>query len=368
MGGLRFLLAMTVVLGHCAGFMFVGGTNAVQIFYMISGFLMSYILVERRSYKTVSDFYLSRYLRLYPVYAIVAALTLGLLAFASITGQNVRYFSGINFWDYYKNGSLGANVYLVLSNLTLFFQDWSMFMDTCSSGHLAFTSDFTTCATPLWRALLVPQAWTLGLEMSFYMIAPFVLVRKKVFFGFLAGAVLVRVALFSIGLGLKDPWTYRFFPAELLFFLLGSFSHQYVSAWYKARFAPEKLPSLAKKSLVVVFALATLYPVLPVHEWVKSNFMFGVVFLILPLAFLFNNRNAWDRRLGELSYPIYIVHIFVIYAVDLMMDAPGLHWKLLKVVLVLGLTLLFAFLLNKHIIVPVDRWRAKIRAPAARAG
>ncbi|MFA5041780.1 MAG: acyltransferase [Bdellovibrionales bacterium] len=365
MGVIRFLLAMTVVLGHCAGFYFVGGTNAVQIFYMISGFLMSYILVEQRAYKTVFDFYLSRYLRLYPIYIVVAAITLGVFALASATGQNIRYFSGINFWDLYKNNTISANIYLVFSNLTLLFQDWVLFLETCG-GHLAFTPDFAKCTTPLWRGLLVPQAWSLGVEISFYLVAPFVLPKKKIFFCFLVGAILIRAFLILIGIGLKDPWTYRFFPAEILFFLLGSFSHQYVTLWYKKFFVLEKMPMIAKTCMGTVLVISTLYPYIPAHEWVKSTFLFGVIFFVLPLAFLFSNRNTWDRRLGDLSYPIYICFIVVIYVVDLLLGAFSIHWKTLRVVLVLGLTLYGSILLHKYIIIPVDRWRARIRVPAAR--
>lgn len=61
MGLLRTILAISVVLAHSIGFvsigfrsnvgLLVGGQNAVQIFYMISGFLISYVLVEKKHMK-----------------------------------------------------------------------------------------------------------------------------------------------------------------------------------------------------------------------------------------------------------------------------------------------------------------------------
>ena len=45
MGTLRFLLAITVLLSHTYGHIFTGGRLAVQMFYIISGFLISYILI-----------------------------------------------------------------------------------------------------------------------------------------------------------------------------------------------------------------------------------------------------------------------------------------------------------------------------------
>lgn len=76
MGSLRTLFAIAVVFAHCYGFVFVGGRNAVQLFYITSGFLMSYVLVEKKTYPKIKDFYINRYLRLYPIYFSVAILTL----------------------------------------------------------------------------------------------------------------------------------------------------------------------------------------------------------------------------------------------------------------------------------------------------
>ena len=51
--------------------------------YVISGFLITMILNERKHYRLVGNFFLSRYLQLWPVYAIVAP--------ASIELQEVPY-------------------------------------------------------------------------------------------------------------------------------------------------------------------------------------------------------------------------------------------------------------------------------------
>ena len=56
MGSLRTFLALTVVLSHSYGHIFVGGRLAVQLFYIISGFLISYILLEANSYKSLKGF------------------------------------------------------------------------------------------------------------------------------------------------------------------------------------------------------------------------------------------------------------------------------------------------------------------------
>ena len=79
MGTLRTILALSVVFNHCSwhdGFVFVGGRNAVQLFYMISGFLISHVLTHNPAYRNPFKFYANRALRLYPIYYAVAVMAL----------------------------------------------------------------------------------------------------------------------------------------------------------------------------------------------------------------------------------------------------------------------------------------------------
>ena len=97
-------------------------------------------------------------------------------------------------------------------------------LDT-GSGGLYFTKDFLQTNPQLHNFLLVPQAWTIGIEITFYLLAPFI-VRKKISFIILLVlvSILLRVLLYQNGLR-HDPWSYRFFPTELLFFFLGTIAY-----------------------------------------------------------------------------------------------------------------------------------------------
>src|SRR5579871_2479202 len=133
MGVLRTLLALVVVLDHAwpAGSVFVGGPNAVQCFYIISGFLISYVLVERRSYSSVGAFYVNRYLRLYPIYIVIASLTL--LAVLITHRSNFLYVC--------QHAPLPAVCVLIFTNLLLLGQDWIMFLGV-QDHSLVFTANF----------------------------------------------------------------------------------------------------------------------------------------------------------------------------------------------------------------------------------
>jgi peptidoglycan/LPS O-acetylase OafA/YrhL len=72
------MLACSVVLGHSGGgSIFTGPASAVQTFYIISGFYIALILQRTSAYKSKMAFYSNRYLRLFPVYIVIAVLAFG---------------------------------------------------------------------------------------------------------------------------------------------------------------------------------------------------------------------------------------------------------------------------------------------------
>src|SRR5215831_8387839 len=158
MGMLRVIFALAVVFTHSpwsGGPMFMGARNAVQLFYLTSGFLISYVLVERGGYERTGDFYLSRWLRLYPIYGVVALLTLA-----------IYWATNPEFFRLYANIPSSAATALIVSNASLFGQDWIMFTGI-DHGRFVFTPDFNVSDFPLWKGLLIPPAWSLGVELCF---------------------------------------------------------------------------------------------------------------------------------------------------------------------------------------------------------
>lgn len=159
MGILRTLLSISVVFAHTYGFVFVGSVNAVRIFYMISGFLISYVLTESQTYTDIKPFYINRYLRLYPLYAVVC---FGALIWNLAVNNSA-------FLGTFKDLSLTGYGLLVFSNIFILFQDATLFLKV-HDGELHFLPH---SGSPLYLGLLIPQAWSIALELSFYIIAPF---------------------------------------------------------------------------------------------------------------------------------------------------------------------------------------------------
>ena len=291
MGILRLLLALSVVFNHLPwnnGLVIVGGRVAVQLFYIISGFLIAYILNSTDRYKDVRKFYVSRWLRIYPIYYVVAAASL----VTNLVGN--PQFSAL-----YASIPLDAALQLILSNLFIFGQDWTMFLGV-SAGHLHAVADYRNSDVELFHGLLIPPAWTLGVELTFYLIAPFVLRSKRATFALLGLSILVRLVLMQLGLAGKDPWTYRFFPAELSLFLFGAISSQYLlPRWVKSTEAgPLRHAPAWAVSIIALVCLGYYY--IPAEEWLKDSLLLTSFGILVPLTFIFQNRTPLDSVIGQL--------------------------------------------------------------------
>jgi peptidoglycan/LPS O-acetylase OafA/YrhL len=352
MGTLRTIFAVSVVCAHSwpAGMVFVGGRNAVQLFYVFSGFLISYVLVESKSYNNTSTFYINRYLRLYPIYLVVAILSVA---------TKLQWIGESNLYAIYKTVPIDAFLLLVLSNVFLLGQDWVTFSGI-HHGQLVFGAPYNNSEIPLHEALIIPQAWTLGVELTFYLIAPFVLPKRNLIYALLFLSLAVRAVLINFGLD-HDLWTYGFFPAELALFLLGALAQQTLSPFYKRVFAHRQLV-LAKAATLFLVFVSIIYFLVPVNELYKTLFLFSIFIFLIPLTFIFQNRFAWDKWIGDLSYPIYIGHMLVIWTTTFWLKAKiGVADEHLIAIACVLLSIMFAIFLNQYIGLPFEALRGKLK-------
>ena len=196
MGVLRVLLALFVVLDHFRSysiFDFPGGVFAVKVFFIISGFYMTMILNNKYVGKGSYSLFLSnRFLRLYPIYWVVLGLTIG--------ASFISYFA-FNDWlrltqyvVYHDTMNFGTLAFQGFTNIFLFGQDLVMFLGMdATNGTMFFSSDFTMTNPQFHTFLFVPQAWTIGMELLFYIVAPFLVRRKtKIILMFIVASLLLR--------------------------------------------------------------------------------------------------------------------------------------------------------------------------------
>ena len=358
MGIIRLLLAISVVAVHSSailGTKFVGGEIAVEAFFIISGFYMTLILTEKYigvngSYKL---FITNRLLKLYPIYWTVVLLII-FLSIGSLLATHGN-FAGkfrayVEYSRAYDNMSVFSWMFLVITNIILIGQDVVMFMGLdAMTGKLYLTSDFRNTAPQLSSFLLVPQAWTLSLEIVFYLIAPFIVKRRIWLILLLILLSLMLKRLLSYNGFDHDPWSYRFFPSEIMFFLLGAVAYKLYNL-IKGKVLP-RLAVIITLAIVVAQIIFYDYYFIPY----KQVIFFVSFFLSVPIIFYGTKDIKWDYRLGELSYPVYISHMLLLYVI--------MNEKFPKIGS-MGLTLAifsisFAYLLNKFVQKPIERFRQK---------
>jgi peptidoglycan/LPS O-acetylase OafA/YrhL len=356
MGIIRLLLAISVIIGHSGpifGLQLVRGDVAVKLFYIISGFYMSLILNEKYvSQKHAYRLFISnRFLRLFPVYWAVLALSLMFSIVTLWRPANGLDGSALSmFINYFHSMGLGPFLFLIFSNLCLFFQDVVMLLGlNTGTGNLFFIADYHHSHPMVFEFLFVPQAWSIGVELLFYLLAPFVVRRNLItVFGCLVLSLIVRFVLIHKGLP-DDPWSYRFFPAALAFFLLGAVSYRI----YKKIQTMQLKPVVLNMAWAVAVCAIFLFSV--VHFRFKAGLYYPLFCICLPFIFERSKRLKFDSYIGDLSYPVYLDHmLFLSVLLYFGFSAPAWLGLALAVASILG-----AAVLNGLVQKPIEAIRQR---------
>ena len=361
MGLLRFMLALAVASGHASGFFGshiypkVPGSHAVQLFYMISGFLIALILSGKYADTPRGNwiFYSNRAVKIYlPYFAILAVTIVIWLMAYSATGNagplQVFFTEGSAM-------SFGAWAFTILTNLFLLGMEWGSMLIVRGGELLLSVRAYEEPPNAIQFTIIVP-AWTLSLELAFYLIAPFILRRHIVLIAALAlASYMFRFQAYSLGYR-TIATDYRFFPFELSLFLYGALSYR-LYALLKERDSFKPALSLG---ITVACALAAIS--LPRYFIQHPHQMYALVGLLLPALFDFSTRYRWDKWLGDLSYPLYLVH-WPVCGFGLVMLGGGSNAEL-HAYAVVAVSIGLSVAINHFLVYPVDEWRQnRVRRP-----
>jgi peptidoglycan/LPS O-acetylase OafA/YrhL len=353
MGLLRFILALAVASGHASSFFQTDiypqmpGSHAVQIFYIVSGFLIALILSGKYANTRQGNwiFYSNRAVKIYVPYLTILAVTILVwVVFYSATGNAgpLTIFG--------SPMSVGAWVYAVTTNIFLVGMEWgSMLIER--GGDLLFSAFAIENPPNAIKYNIIIPAWTLSLELMFYLIAPFILRRH-----FVAIAALALTSYFlrfwAYEHGFRSISTeYRFFPFELSLFLYGALSYRFYA------FLKERDMFRPALSLSITLACVLTAIVLPKYFRQHPHQMYAVVGILLPALFDFSTRHHLDKWLGELSYPLYLVHwpICVVALAALSESGRGPFPAYMVVAASIG----SAIAINHLLVRPIDVWRQR---------
>ncbi|MCW5704825.1 MAG: acyltransferase family protein [Bradyrhizobium sp.] len=348
------MLALAVASGHASGFFGayiypkVPGSHAVQLFYMISGFLIALILSGKYADTPQGNwiFYSNRAVKIYLPYLAILVVTvvIWLTAYAATGNAGPLQI----FISEGRTMSLGAWSFAVITNLFLLGMEWGSMLIVRGGDLLLSFRAIEEPPNAIQFTVIIP-AWTLSLELAFYLIAPFILRRHVLLIAALAlASYTFRFQAYAHGYR-SIATEYRFFPFELSLFLYGALSYRlYVLLKGRDMFRPAL-------SLSITIACALTAISLPKYFSQHQHQMYALVGLLLPALFDFSTRHRWDKWLGDLSYPLYLVH-WPICGFGLAILSEGSRGALPAYIAVL-VSIGLSVIINHFLVYPVDRWR-----------
>lgn len=327
MGTLRYLLAVLVLLSH-AGVNIAGhhpGVMAVAVFYALSGYVMSALIQRHYSQAgTTFRFYLDRLLRIYPqyaIYALAAALWFG------VTAQRTDFLQ-------HEPGLQD-----LLNNLLIVPLNYFMY-----NGAERFT--------------LIPPAWSLGAELFFYLLAPWLWRHWNVTLGLAAASMVVQVLAWH-GVLHSDWWGYRLLPGVLWIFVLGMAMHRLHAAQdnHHARRLTLAVPMLC----AIALGYLQLRGQLVRHYTLEVLTGVAVAALALQACTRWPGSAAWsrlDHHLGNISYGVFLNHFLLMWLLS--WQAPLSAPRLIGLVVCSTVLSICTF---QYVEKPVLQWRRHLRTP-----
>lgn len=320
MGSYRLLLAYLVALSH-AGWKILGynsGIIAVISFFLLSGFVMRAVIQKYyNSHGLILNFYLDRTIRILPHYLFYLALTF-------------IWFHLFQVKSYFVDPS-SITLYQWLANALLLPTGYYMFW-----GELA---------------IAMPQSWSLGLELTFYLIIPWITLTTKprvTTVIFLLSLITFSAAYLEVIN--TDHFSYRLLPGTLFIFLAGSFLHSRTKQ------------GLVATSYITTLSFYLLILTKEVNATVHIEEVLLGVLIGLPIVILLRRLKPTklDNFLGNLSYGVFLNHFLVIWFLEQIDLAPYNNINGLYALLIISTAL--AYLSFSLIEKPFISIRYKIRS------
>jgi peptidoglycan/LPS O-acetylase OafA/YrhL len=368
MGLIRFALALSVVFWHMPGapFHLMNASVAVTLFFIISGFYMAMVINEKYAKGEpehwIRTFYLARLWRLYPPYL---AMFLTMMIWGATAGLSSPLLERLPM-------SVFDQVILAASNIFLFGQDIHQFLVRVrvESAGPPFFLDIVNGINPATLQnsnMAVGQAWSLALEATFYLVAPFVVRSSRRTAIWLLIALVLRFLLLEVFGQRSGIWGYFFFPGAVCMFLLGSAAYHFRKLLPLSEIHVVVVGWIALACFMIWFTATSIVNgvVLPsAANWSIDRPRFWILYVLfavsIPFIFEATKRVRFDRELGELSYPIYLVHGLVLGFVYIRWAGPrGLvpdAWAAVTFVI------LAAFAMRQLVEIPIEKYRSRLQS------
>lgn len=327
---------------------------------MISGFYMALTINEKYARlphsSWISAFYQSRILRLAPIYFIICLV------------EGVWYVHS-NMPNIFSANDLNMQARSALFFINVFVFGQDLWQTILSHSGTNIPNAFIQSAVNFFGSnalgpiyVYIGQAWSLGIELIFYAMAPFVVMSRTRLLVLFISCLLIRIYFIEhTNLFPNDPWRSRFFPSNMIFFFLGTMGYWIYAVAVGFKHA---------KTIGRIVAVLGMCFLIGSVSFAGGMFLFDgpedydqarlwIFYLLLtaglPFLFILTKEIRWDRYIGELSYPLYLVHGFTI---GLLSSLP--FSLLARITFIVTTTLALSSALFILVDRPIDRFRQKL--------
>ena len=323
--GLRAIAVTMVLLFHFQLLGAQGGFAGVDMFFVISGFLMTSILQNRRekpARKLLSEFYSKRFWRIVPAYWVTILLVV-LFGYAFLLPADYEQLSRSSL------SALGfiSNVYFASLD-----------------GYFSVEA--------IYKPLL--HTWSLGVEIQFYLIWPLLFICVRQFSDFtqflvllLGGITSILGALFFSSL---DPeLSFYGVITRIWEFAIGA---ALANQWFQSRLPMRSISSGPVQSIALFALIGFLFFGANTLAWPAPYALLPALATFTLIAGNLNKEpnpgivsklisSAPTQWLGELSYSLYLVHWPLVCALYYFWW-PEPHWLVRTLALILSFALAYA--------------------------
>ena len=322
--GLRAIAVMLVVIFHAFPEAMPGGFIGVDIFFVISGFLITGIIVRELDQKRFSllAFYNRRIRRIFPALIVVLCVTLVLGWLWMLPAAYAQLSS-----DVFASAAFFANIALLLQ-----------------SGYF----DIESAKKPLLHL------WSLGIEEQFYLFWPLLLILvARLRLSMLAAVAVVGVASFVLNVALigSNPVATFYLPFTRAWELLAGAA--LACSWNQIS---QSGTASNLRASVGVLLIATAAAVLDTKSafpgwWAVLPVAGSALLLSAPAAWFCQGLLASPAMVwvGLISYPLYLWHWPLLVFFGIIKFAP---LTLLERGLIVGLSFALAWFTYRFIEIP----------------
>lgn len=269
------------------------GWLGVQLFFVLSGFLITYILIEAKKNQTkhlFRNFYLRRVLRIFPIYYLFLIFSFVIVVIFSVVPDWLQSAYDLKWWYFF------------------YINNWLLYAHDIGFSHL----------------------WSLAVEEQFYLIWPFLVVFTPSRFLPIACTVIIlssvicRLVIHIYLPGIAESAVYILTPARLDSLAIGALLAIMLTDKQKSRFIDGSVAIVFIISLIYMLTTLIIARSFSATEpgWQILNQTFAALLFVTAVYYAqsVETKNTkikfyikllslpWLRSVGRYSYTMYIIH------------------------------------------------------------